>query len=73
MGVAEGSVEEGVGVVKSLRLSVHEESDNWAILSEVSHCLFCLSTYLEKSLALINNLKRFYCCVHTRFVICNPG
>ncbi|MPC42360.1 Alpha-1,3-mannosyl-glycoprotein 4-beta-N-acetylglucosaminyltransferase A [Portunus trituberculatus] len=35
MGVAEGSVEEGVGVVRSLRLSVHEESDNWAILSEI--------------------------------------
>lgn len=37
MGVAEGSVEEGLGVVKSLRLNVHEESDNWAILSEVSN------------------------------------
>uniref|UniRef100_A0A0P4W976 Alpha-1,3-mannosyl-glycoprotein 4-beta-N-acetylglucosaminyltransferase B n=1 Tax=Scylla olivacea TaxID=85551 RepID=A0A0P4W976_SCYOL len=35
MGVAEGSVEEGLGVVRSLRLSVHEESDNWAILSEI--------------------------------------
>lgn len=35
MGMAEGNVEEGLGVVKSLRLNVHEESDNWAILSEI--------------------------------------
>lgn len=35
MGIAEGYVDEGLGAVKSLRLNVHVESDNWAILSEV--------------------------------------
>lgn len=35
MGVAEGSVDAVLGLIKSLRLSVHVESDNWAILSEV--------------------------------------
>lgn len=37
MGIAEGDVDEGIGAVKSLRLNVHVESDNWAILSEVRH------------------------------------
>ncbi|KAK4288346.1 hypothetical protein Pmani_038619 [Petrolisthes manimaculis] len=36
MGVAEGTVDAAsLGVVKALRLSVHVESDNWAILSEI--------------------------------------
>lgn len=35
MGIAEGHVDGGLGAVKSLRLSVHVDSDNWAILSEV--------------------------------------
>lgn len=43
MGIAEGEVDEGVGVVRSLRLSVHVESDNWAILSEVCQCWVCVS------------------------------
>ena len=45
MGVADGTVEEGIGVVKSLRLNVHEESDNWAILSEVRHFQAFVSYY----------------------------
>jgi alpha-1,3-mannosylglycoprotein beta-1,4-N-acetylglucosaminyltransferase A/B len=36
MGVAEGAVDPQLGAVKVLRLNVHSESDNWAILSEVS-------------------------------------
>lgn len=36
MGVAEGMINEALGHIKSLRLNVHLESDNWAILSEVS-------------------------------------
>lgn len=36
MGVAEGTIDEIFGEIKTLRLSVHVESDNWAILSEVS-------------------------------------
>lgn len=43
MGIAEGNVDEGIGTVKSMRLSVHVESDNWAILSEVC-CI--VSVYL---------------------------
>ena len=36
MGVAEGIVDPQLGPIKVMRLSVHSESDNWAILSEVS-------------------------------------
>jgi alpha-1,3-mannosylglycoprotein beta-1,4-N-acetylglucosaminyltransferase A/B len=36
MGVAEGAVDPQLGPIKVLRLNVHTESDNWAILSEVS-------------------------------------
>jgi hypothetical protein len=36
MGVAEGGVDPQLGRIKVLRLNVHSESDNWAILSEVS-------------------------------------
>lgn len=36
LGVAEGSVEESLGKISTLRLNVHSESENWAILSEVS-------------------------------------
>ncbi|XP_067003248.1 alpha-1,3-mannosyl-glycoprotein 4-beta-N-acetylglucosaminyltransferase B isoform X2 [Anabrus simplex] len=35
MGIAEGSVDPKLGPVRVLRLNVHSESDNWAILSEV--------------------------------------
>ncbi|XP_069164471.1 alpha-1,3-mannosyl-glycoprotein 4-beta-N-acetylglucosaminyltransferase A isoform X7 [Procambarus clarkii] len=35
MGVAEGTIDESFGTIKSLRLNVHVESDNWAILSEI--------------------------------------
>lgn len=48
-GVAEGYVEENVGRVKVLRLTVHTESDNWAILSEVSH----MYIYLPLSFPII--------------------
>ncbi|PSN35353.1 Alpha-1,3-mannosyl-glycoprotein 4-beta-N-acetylglucosaminyltransferase B [Blattella germanica] len=34
MGVAEGTVDPHLGPIKVMRLSVHSESDNWAILSE---------------------------------------
>lgn len=60
MGMAEGNVEEGLGVVKSLRLNVHEESDNWAILSEVSnfqelwiYVLFCHGIFRENMEGLV--------------------
>lgn len=35
-GIATGVVDESIGKVKALRLNVHSESENWAILSEVS-------------------------------------
>lgn len=35
-GIAIGVPDESIGKVKALRLNVHNESDNWAILSEVS-------------------------------------
>lgn len=38
MGVAEGVINGELGEIKTLRLHVHIDSDNWAILSEVS-CL----------------------------------
>ncbi|KAK7073588.1 Alpha-1,3-mannosyl-glycoprotein 4-beta-N-acetylglucosaminyltransferase B, partial [Halocaridina rubra] len=34
MGVAEGSIDTNLGEIQSLRLSVHIDSENWAILSE---------------------------------------
>ena len=41
MGVAEGTVDPHLGPIKVMRLNIHSESDNWAILSEVSD----ISTY----------------------------
>ncbi|XP_066956391.1 alpha-1,3-mannosyl-glycoprotein 4-beta-N-acetylglucosaminyltransferase A isoform X6 [Macrobrachium rosenbergii] len=35
MGVAEGKISESFGEIKTLRLSIHVESENWAILSEI--------------------------------------
>jgi hypothetical protein len=49
-GLAEGAIDSQLGAIKVLRLNVHSESDNWAILSEVSVCditdtlcVFCAS------------------------------
>lgn len=35
MGIATGNPDESIGKILALRLHVHSESDNWAILSEV--------------------------------------
>ncbi|KAG8228556.1 hypothetical protein J437_LFUL008634 [Ladona fulva] len=35
MGMAEGNVSKSIGPIQTLRLKVHSESDNWAILSEI--------------------------------------
>lgn len=35
VGIATGNLDETIGRVSVLRLHVHTESDNWAILSEV--------------------------------------
>ncbi|XP_071446350.1 alpha-1,3-mannosyl-glycoprotein 4-beta-N-acetylglucosaminyltransferase B [Hetaerina americana] len=35
MGIAEGNVSKSFGPLQALRLKVHSESDNWAILSEI--------------------------------------
>ncbi|KAL1131161.1 hypothetical protein AAG570_012398 [Ranatra chinensis] len=37
MGLAEGKVDPKLGAIKEMRLTVHSESDNWAILSEVNY------------------------------------
>lgn len=34
-GVAEGTIDSKMGQIKEVRLRVHSESENWAILSEV--------------------------------------
>lgn len=39
VGIATGTPDEMIGRVSALRLQVHSESDNWAILSEVSFIL----------------------------------
>lgn len=40
LGIARGTVDKKLGKIAVLRLTVHSESDNWAILSEVSYiCL----------------------------------
>lgn len=35
VGIASGTVEDSLGKIQSLRLHVHSDSDNWAILSEI--------------------------------------
>ncbi|XP_066909573.1 alpha-1,3-mannosyl-glycoprotein 4-beta-N-acetylglucosaminyltransferase B isoform X2 [Halyomorpha halys] len=35
MGIAEGKVDHKLGAIKEIRLTVHSESENWAILSEI--------------------------------------
>lgn len=37
MGIAEGKVDQRLGAIKEMRLTVHSESENWAILSEVNY------------------------------------
>lgn len=37
-GIAEGTIEPKIGKVREIRLHVHSDSENWAILSEVSRC-----------------------------------
>jgi hypothetical protein len=59
MGVAEGAVDTQLGCIKVMRLNVHSESDNWAILSEVrvhDWChmhlnLFCICLLTQLSVA----------------------
>lgn len=34
-GIAEGTIEAKIGKIKEIRLHVHTDSENWAILSEV--------------------------------------
>lgn len=36
VGIATANLDENIGRISTLRLHVHSESDNWAILSEVS-------------------------------------
>lgn len=35
LGIAEGTVDRRLGKISVLRLTIHSESENWAILSEV--------------------------------------
>ncbi|XP_013116643.1 alpha-1,3-mannosyl-glycoprotein 4-beta-N-acetylglucosaminyltransferase A [Stomoxys calcitrans] len=35
MGVAEGSIDSKIGAIKEIRLHVHGDSENWALLSEI--------------------------------------
>lgn len=35
-GLAQGEIPDGVGAIRTLRIHVHEDSDSWVILSEVS-------------------------------------
>lgn len=45
-GLAEGTVDPKIGKVKEIRLHVHSDSENWAILSEVSiHCVSRIDFY----------------------------
>lgn len=36
-GIAEGTIEQKIGKVREIRLHVHTDSENWAIISEVSY------------------------------------
>lgn len=36
IGIAEGAIEAKIGKIREIRLHVHTDSENWAILSEVS-------------------------------------
>uniref|UniRef100_A0A1B6KAN6 Alpha-1,3-mannosyl-glycoprotein 4-beta-N-acetylglucosaminyltransferase B n=2 Tax=Cicadellinae TaxID=33370 RepID=A0A1B6KAN6_9HEMI len=36
LGLAEGAVPRVLGIIRQMRLTVHSETDNWAILSEIS-------------------------------------
>lgn len=56
LGIATGVPDESIGKVQTLRLHVHSESDNWAILSEVGIILFlffcCKFLVMEYSFAI---------------------
>jgi len=59
MGMAEGAVDPQLGPIKVMRLNVHSESDNWAILSEVSVHDWCNM-----------HLKLFCRCLLTKLCVC---
>lgn len=40
LGIASGSVDRNLGKISAMRLTVHSESENWVILSEVSFFFF---------------------------------
>lgn len=64
-GIAEGFVDAKFGKIKEIRLHVHSDSENWAILSEVRQHLFKFSfLFFVSYFGLIFSVfvvNRFYC------------
>jgi hypothetical protein len=70
MGVAEGAVDPQLGRVKVMRLNVHSESDNWAILSEVSMHGWC---HVHLSLLCSHLLTYLFVCCRLTLVSADTG
>lgn len=49
VGIATATLDDSIGKVRALRLHVHSESNNWAILSEVSYHYLCYICCIAKT------------------------
>lgn len=61
-GIADGIIEPKIGKVKEIRLHIHTDSENWAILSEVNSIAFCFQLFS------MENNKFSYFFLYSRFI-----
>lgn len=57
-GIAEGIIEAKIGKIKEIRLHIHTDSENWAILSEVNNTKTPNSTFPCKTFKIANTFSR---------------
>lgn len=57
-GIAEGTIEAKIGKIREIRLHVHTDSENWAILSEVSGNVF--NVHIVFSFRFVRSNKTFH-------------
>lgn len=75
MGIAEGNIDPKIGKLKEIRINVHSDSENWAILSEVScneldlkipfvfYCALDILMYLKTYLHIWKNMNFANCSI----------
>lgn len=56
-GIAEGTIEAKIGKIKEIRLHVHTDSENWAILSEVSNFRNIFIDFIRKTIICLGTFR----------------